>query len=131
MPNNVSTRRIKNLCTFVDFSYLKNSFDEFVLFIIFVLVKSWKTTVVILGTFKPCVSSIDLLGISPKRVSSFHVFVHSTIKKKKHCSVINIWSILKLMTVRNTAIRLNSIIDHKLDSGVKLFNIFTSLQKSQ
>jgi hypothetical protein len=84
-----------------------------------------------LGAFEPSVGSINLLGVGSERVISGHFLVHDTVQEQKHSSVINVWSVLKLLAVWNTAIWLDRSVYHELNDGMELLNVLSGLQKSQ
>ena len=126
MSYNIRAGRIEDLSAFVDFGNLENELDQLVLFIVFILVKSGKAAVVVLRAFEPCVSAVNFLGISSKRIISSHFFVHHTVQEQQHGRVINIRCILELLSVGDTSVGLDGCVDHELDCGVELLDIFAS-----
>ena len=127
MSNDIGARWVKDLSALVNSCDLEDVLDQLVLIVVFVLVEGWESSIIILSAFEPSVCSVDLLSVGSKRVISGHFLVHDTIQKQEHGSVINVRSILELLTIRDTAIGLDSGVDHELNSGMELFDVFSSL----
>jgi hypothetical protein len=131
MSNNIGTRWVKDLCAFVDACNLEDVLDQLVLVIVFVFVEGWESSVIILRAFEPSVGSVDFLGVGSKGVISGHFLVHDTVQKQEHGSVINVRCVLKFLSIRDTTIGLDRGVDHELDSGMELFDVFSCFQKGQ
>lgn len=131
MSNDIGTGWVKDLSALVDSCDLEDVLDQLVLIVVFVLVKGWESSIIILSAFEPSVGFVDFLSIGSKRVISGHFLVHDTVQKQEHGSVIYVRSILELLTIRNTTIRLDRGIDHELNSRMELFDVFSGFQKGQ
>ena len=107
MPYDISTRRVEYFSALIDFGGPEQEFDEWILIIIFILVESRKASIVILVGSYPSVCSIDLILEETLELSSSEVLLHLPIEDEQHSSIIDVGSVLELLSIGYTSILLN------------------------
>lgn len=120
--------RVKYLCTLIDFCCPEQEFDERKLIIVFILIESRETSIIILVGSHPSVRPIDLVLKKLFKLSTSEVLLHLSIEDKQHSSVIDIGGVFELLTIRNSTILLN-FRDKIVDAWFEFLGGFSCFQK--
>ena len=125
MANDIRARRVENFCAFVDFSEPEDELYQRILIVILVLIESRKTAISILVVPDPIISLVQALRVQLEERSSFVMLFHFAKYCHQHACIVNVWSVLEFLSIRNSSIFLKFVNDQVLNNWMQFLRGFT------
>lgn len=131
MADDIRTRWVKNLCTFIDFSEPEDKLYQRILIVVFVLIEGRETTITVLIVLHPTISLIQTLRVQLKERSSFVMLHHFANDCHQHACIINIRNVLEFLSIGNPSILLQLVIDQVFNNWMQFLRGFARLKQGK
>lgn len=125
MANDIRARRVEDFCAFVDFSEPEDELYQRILIVILVLIESRKAAISILVVPDPIISLVQALRVHLEERSSFVMLFHFAKYGHQHACIVNVWSVLEFLSIRNSSIFLKFVDDKVLNNWMQFLRGFT------